>query len=85
MYAIVGGKYTTFRTMAQDIVKLIVPSMNIAFNSNLSLNEFRYKSQVKPFEQLNHKALVEIAKNQEMAVTPEDVWRRRLGLIQPPD
>ena len=84
MYSIVGGKYTTFRIMAQDVVKLILPSLNKSFNPNLSLNEFRYSSQVRPFEQLNRQSLVEIAKNQEMAISSEDVWRRRLGLIQPP-
>jgi glycerol-3-phosphate dehydrogenase len=84
MYAIVGGKYTTFRIMAQDVVKLILPSFNISFNPGLSLNEFKYQSQVKPFEQLTNSQLMETAKNDEFAVTSEDIWRRRLGLISSP-
>ncbi len=82
LYVLVGGKYTTFRIMAQDLNRIIFTRLKRAYNPNASLNTFNYKSLVKPFELQNFNQYdLEMIKQKEMVKNIDDLNRRRLGKI----
>ena len=80
-FAIMGGKYTTFRVMAQESVKSICHKLNITYIKNKTLSPLRQKSI-----SLNDSCtppvgeeLVRLIKS-EYPRTLEDLVHRRLGL-----
>ena len=81
-YAIAGGKYTTFRIMAQEAVRNICHHKNISYQTNLSTSPLRQKSAVLPFEEqgFSTKELEKILK-QEKPKTFQDLVYRRIGVF----
>lgn len=80
-YVIVGGKYTTFRAMAQDITREVVQSFNKVYNPDKTKSPLRKKSIVPPFdkiklENINLKKIL----NDEFPKNTEDLLKRRIGL-----
>lgn len=83
-YVLLGGKYTTFRRMAQDVCRELVPRLGVAYRAHLTLAPLRRTSMVGTFENLT----VTAAKIQEIirfehVRTMEDLLHRRLSLIDP--
>ncbi|MAW07929.1 MAG: hypothetical protein CME61_06570 [Halobacteriovoraceae bacterium] len=80
-FAIMGGKYTTFRVMAQESVKSICHKLNIIYKKNKTLSPLRQKSislgdSFSPPIGDELIRLIEI----EHPRTLEDLIHRRLGL-----
>jgi glycerol-3-phosphate dehydrogenase len=82
IYVIVGGKLTTFRTMAQDVVSQIINRENGVYNSSLTLKELKPRG-VYPFNinQVDQNLLKHI-REKEMVRNDEDLLLRRLSLIE---
>jgi len=81
VHVIVGGKFTTFRTMAQDIAEKIVHKNGIGYKDQLTLNPFRRKSTLNTFptDNITHNDILEILKYEKVR-TYEDLMKRRIGL-----
>lgn len=81
LHVLVGGKYTTFRKMAQDLNKKIFKRLNIPFDKNLTLQPLQVESVVRnPFQQkIGKKELEDILKNENIR-TKSDLLNRRLSL-----
>ncbi len=81
IHVIVGGKYTTFRKMAEDINKKVLKELGIKHNPKLTLRPLKASSVVKdPFiKKITQEDLDEIMKN-EFVRTKEDLISRRLSL-----
>jgi glycerol-3-phosphate dehydrogenase len=85
-YVMLGGKYTTFRRMNQELASEIVPRLGRRYRPNLTLNALRQKSIMPTFgeqPQLTLQMVKDIIKN-EKVTTFEDLTRRRLSLLQNP-
>jgi glycerol-3-phosphate dehydrogenase len=79
-YALLGGKYTTFRVMAQDVAKPIVQSNRRSYNSNLTLNPLRRVSAHNSFDlQTITKELIEKIVATEKVTSFDDLLVRRLA------
>lgn len=78
MYVIVGGKYTTFRTMAQDVTREIIKKQKISYNPNKTKTPLRVKCQYNFFykPKLTKEIIAKIIKN-ELPRTYEDLEFRR--------
>ena len=81
IHVIVGGKYTTFRRMAQDLNKKLFRQLDLPYDKNLSKNKFRRSSTVKnPFtDEINEDIIAKIIKS-EFVRTKDDLIKRRLSL-----
>ncbi|MFT6631083.1 MAG: glycerol-3-phosphate dehydrogenase [Bacteriovoracaceae bacterium] len=81
LYVLVGGKYTTFRKMAQDLNKKIFKQLNIKHDKSLTLQPLRTTSIVEnPFDRkISLDDLKLILKNENVR-TKEDLLNRRLSL-----
>ena len=80
-YVIMGGKYTTFRSMVQDIARPIILKNGQKYNRNATLAPFRRKTLFKAFqENIINKELIERIIRDEKVVTFEDLIVRRLSL-----
>jgi glycerol-3-phosphate dehydrogenase len=79
MYVIVGGKYTTFRTMAQGIVSQVVKKQMKSYNPNRTKVPLRKKCQYNFFNrpELTANKIDQIIHN-ELPRTIEDVAKRRV-------
>ncbi len=83
MYAILGGKYTTFRKMAQDVCKELVPRLGVGYNPNATLAPLRAPSAVGTFENTDvTPEAVERAIRLEKARTMDDLVHRRLSWLK---
>ncbi|MEX0799522.1 MAG: glycerol-3-phosphate dehydrogenase/oxidase [Bacteriovoracaceae bacterium] len=82
MYVVVGGKYTTFRVMAQDVVKAMYKKQGRNFQKDLSLRPLKRHSVVGmiPPKNLGVEEVKKIVLD-ELPQTVEDVTRRRLSLL----
>ena len=83
----IGGKYTTFRKMTQELASEIVPRLNLRYKPNLTLNPLRQHSVVPTFsehESLNLEMLKKIIST-ERVKTFDDLISRRLSLIEKSD
>lgn len=81
LYVIVGGKYTTFRKMAEDLNKKLFRDMGKAYNKKLSLKPLKSISIVKdPLERKITKQDIENILAHEHVRTKEDLLQRRLSL-----
>lgn len=81
-YVLLGGKYTTFRVMAQDVVKPLLNKRGKPYLGHLSTQPLRSPSVVKPWADtdLNKEQLKQIILK-EFPKTEEDLIHRRLGLL----
>jgi glycerol-3-phosphate dehydrogenase len=83
LHVIIGGKYTTFRVMGQDISRSICSTFNVAYNSSVSTKALRQRSIVSAFNErrreISRERLEQII-NTEYVRTKDDLMTRRLGL-----
>lgn len=83
-YVILGGKYTTFRRMCQELASEIVPRLGKRYNPNLTLEPLRQKSVVPTFGQ-KPKITIELLRQivkMEKVTTLDDLLKRRLSLVE---
>ncbi len=86
-YVLLGGKYTTFRRMTQEIAQEIVPRLGYRYQPNLTMNPLRQKSIMPTFGD-KPKLTLEMVKKiiqTERVSTFEDLIHRRLSIIERPD
>ncbi|MFZ8933816.1 MAG: FAD-dependent oxidoreductase [Bacteriovoracaceae bacterium] len=83
---LIGGKYTTFRTMVQDTARTIVLKAGDVYNKNKTQAFLRQESEIYPFQKSLHiekrmtpEIMESILKN-EYPKTFEDLIRRRIGI-----
>lgn len=83
-YVLLGGKYTTFRRMTQELAQEIVPRLGIRYRPNLTLNPLRQKSLMPTFGPQPKLSLGMIKQimDQEKVTTFEDLIKRRLSLLE---
>ena len=85
-YVMIGGKYTTFRKMTQELAQEIVPRLGLRYKPNLTLNPLRQHSLMPTFGKRPALTL-ELVKQiiaTERVTTFEDLVKRRLSLIEDP-
>lgn len=84
IFVIAGGKYTTFRTMGQEITRNILQNYEKSFNHELSLEPFNTQNIVHPSQKRRHakltSELIEKIIQTESPRTFEDLIKRRLAL-----
>ncbi len=80
-YVIIGGKYTTFRVMAQDIVQEVCHAYKLPFNPIKTLSPLRRNSSRLSFKEdpISINCVLDCLKN-ELPKTFEDLVKRRLGI-----
>jgi len=80
-YVLLGGKYTTFRIMAQDVVSPLLHKMNKPYLAELTLQPLRAASKIEPWKEvkLNREILRDII-TKELPRNEEDLIKRRLGI-----
>jgi glycerol-3-phosphate dehydrogenase len=86
-YVLLGGKYTTFRKMTQELAQEIVPRLGRRYHPNLTLMPLRQKSLMPTFgekPELTLDLMKEIIQK-EYVTTFEDLITRRLSLVEKPD
>lgn len=79
--AIAGGKYTTFRVMAQEAVSNVCSQLGVPYSKTKTIAKLRQKSSVIPFkrETMTNGILKKIL-NYEMPKCLEDLVYRRIGI-----
>lgn len=85
-YVMIGGKYTTFRRMTQELASEIVPRLGRRYQPNLTLNPIRQKSIMPTFGEkpsLTLDMVKEIIRK-ERVTTYEDLISRRLSIVEKP-
>jgi glycerol-3-phosphate dehydrogenase len=85
-YVMIGGKYTTFRKMTQELAQEIVPRLGRRYKPNLTLNPLRQHS-IMPTFGTQPKLTIEMVKRiitQEKVTTFDDLVKRRLSLLEDP-
>ncbi len=81
IFILLGGKYTTFRIMAKDVVKPLVHKMKLPYRDDLSLQPLRRVSHVIPWHEIKlTKELIQNIIEDEFPKTEEDLIYRRMGL-----
>lgn len=81
IYAIAGGKLTTYRVMGNEICEEILNSEKMNFDCDLTLNQLRQPSTLPPFENIEvTKEHIQNILQYEYVRTKEDMVLR-LGLI----
>lgn len=86
-YVLLGGKYTTFRRMTQELAQEIVPRLGKRYQPNLTLNPIRQISLMPTFGEkpvLTMEMVKEIIRR-EKVTTFEDLIKRRLSLLEEPE
>ncbi len=82
-YVMIGGKYTTFRRMCQELASEIVPRLEKRYEPNKTLNHLRVHSTVGTFQ--NNEITPEAVKcivSTEKVRTFEDLFKRRLSKLE---
>jgi len=81
VHVLMGGKYTTFRTMAQDVAENLCAKRRISYSKDRTKWPMRQKSVLSPFQvhTTTRNQLEEILIN-ESARTFEDLVVRRMGI-----
>lgn len=81
-FVLIGGKYTTFRTMASELVTLLLKRLNRPYDASKTLTPLRQHSHIlqKKQEDITLDDLHHIVEN-ELVRTKEDIIRRRLGYV----
>ncbi len=82
-YVLLGGKYTTFRVMAQDVVKPLMNKRGLPYLGHLSTQALRSPSIIKPWHKpiIDKETLIQIIQR-EIPKTEEDLIQRRLGILK---
>lgn len=83
-YVILGGKYTTFRRMNQELAAEIVPRLGRIYNPNATMEPLRQKSIVPTFGKkpaMNLDLIKKIIRT-EKVVTFDDLVKRRLSILE---
>jgi glycerol-3-phosphate dehydrogenase len=83
-YVILGGKYTTFRRMNQELASEIVPRLGKIYNPNATLVPLRQRSIVPTFgqkPQMTFELLKKIIADERVS-TYEDLIKRRLSILE---
>lgn len=86
-YVILGGKYTTFRRMNQELAQEIVPRLGKKYCPNLTLNSLRQRSIMPTFGErppLTMSMVKEII-SKEYVTTFDDLIKRRLSMLENPN
>lgn len=85
-YVLLGGKYTTFRRMTQELAQEIVPRLGKRYQPNLTLNPLRQKSVMPTFGEKPKLTLPMIKEiiEKEYVTTFDDLVKRRLSLLDDP-
>lgn len=86
-YALLGGKYTTFRKMTQELAQELVPRLGLPYTPDRTLNPLRQHSLFPTFgkkPQLTLELVKRIIK-EEKVVTFEDLVKRRLSMLNRPE
>lgn len=85
-YVLLGGKYTTFRRMTQELAQEIVPRLGHRYHPNLTLQPLRQKSIMPTFGQRPELTLsmVKDIIQTEGVTTFDDLISRRLSLLENP-
>ena len=85
-YVMIGGKYTTFRKMTQELAQEIVPRLGRRYKPNLTLNPLRQHSLMPTFGPKPELTLDLVKKiiETEKVTTFEDLVQRRLSLLENP-
>lgn len=81
-YVMIGGKYTTFRRMCQELASEIIPRLGKSYNPNLTLNNLRAHSVVGTFQnsEITPEAIHKIILSEKVR-TFEDLFKRRLSRL----
>lgn len=85
-YVMLGGKYTTFRRMNQELAAEIVPRLGLSYNPGLTMNPLRQHSVMPTFgakPELTKPLLKKIIQT-ERVTTIDDLVKRRLSLLENP-
>lgn len=83
-YVLIGGKYTTFRRMTQELASEISNRLGKRYNPNLTLNDLRQKSLYPTFgkkPQVTMDLIKKIIKTEKVQ-TFEDLMKRRLSVLE---
>lgn len=83
-YVILGGKYTTFRRMNQELASEIVPRLGKIYNPNATMEPLRQKSIVPTFgkkPQMTKELLKKIIVTEKVS-TFDDLVKRRLSILE---
>lgn len=85
-YVMIGGKYTTFRKMTQELAREIVPRLGKRYKPNETLNPLRQHSLMPTFgkKPVLTMELVKRIMKEERVTTFEDLVKRRLSLLEDP-
>lgn len=85
-YVLLGGKYTTFRRMTQELAQEIVPRLGKRYQPNLTLNPLRQKSVMPTFGEKPKLTLPMVKEiiEKEYVTTFDDLIKRRLSLLDDP-
>jgi glycerol-3-phosphate dehydrogenase len=80
---LIGGKYTTFRVMAQDLVKRLARINGFTYNPQKSLEPLRYGPVFKPDMNLREIGLnhLQLIIDRELVKNREDLLLNRLSFI----
>ena len=84
IYVLIGGKYTTFRRMTQELAQEITARVGKIYHPNHTLNSLRQKSLYPTFGE-KPKLDLELIKKiiaEEKVVTFEDLMHRRLSVLE---
>jgi len=85
-YVLLGGKYTTFRRMTQELAQEITPRLGKKYRPNLTLENLRQHSLFPTFGEgpkINKDLILNIIKNEQVK-TFQDLMKRRLSSIEDP-
>ena len=82
-YVMIGGKYTTFRRMCQELASEIVPRLGKRYEPNLTLNHLRVPSIVGTFKdkEIGPESIKNIIQREQVR-TFEDLFKRRLSRLE---
>ncbi|GAB4407715.1 MAG: hypothetical protein OHK0056_08140 [Bacteriovoracaceae bacterium] len=81
-YAILGGKYTTFRSMVLDLASDILHRFGLVHSNQTTIRPLRQKSLQLPFAPIEvTNELIEQISAHELVRTKEDLYLRRLDQI----
>lgn len=86
-YVLLGGKYTTFRRMCQELASEIVPRLGKCYHPNYTLNPLRQHSLMPTFGP-KPKLTLELVKRiikDEGVTTFDDLIKRRLSILENPN
>lgn len=85
-YVMIGGKYTTFRRMTQELAQEIAPKLGHRYKPNLTLNPIRQKSIMPTFGEKPPLTLDMVKEIiiKEKVTTFDDLVKRRLSLLEEP-